>query len=80
MFIGLFTEDGLDQVCTTQAQATRETRDLRAMGCRVNAYQAGKELALYAIDDWIRDGISFAVARNRVEAGQILHAENNPAN
>jgi len=70
-FIGIFTCDGLDQICETTAQAAAETRDLRAMGCDVWRYVARDESTLDAIGDWIRDGRSFAVARARVESGQF---------
>ena len=69
IFIGLFTEDGLDQICETEQQASAERKDLISVGCKVSVYRAADELTLYAIDEWIRDGISFATARNRVEAG-----------
>lgn len=72
--IGIFTEDGLDQTAETRTIANREKRDLVAMGCTVNLYEATDESTLDAIHDWIRDGRSFAVARARVEAGQFLNA------
>ena len=67
MFIGLYTEDGLDQICTTTAQATRETRDLRAMGCKVRAHKAPEDV-LYDIDAALRDGLTWAKAIARAAA------------
>ena len=71
-FIGIFTQDGLDQIVETESQLSKEKRDLINMGCSVNVYRASDKSALYAIDDWIRDGRSFAVARGRVESGNTL--------
>lgn len=34
----LFTEDGLDQICYEAADAKREAKDLRGMGCSVKTY------------------------------------------
>lgn len=67
LIIGLFTEDGLDQICTTESQAFNEKRDLRAMGCTVNAYHVVNESDLDRIDSYMRDGVRFATARDRVE-------------
>lgn len=72
---GLFTEDGLDQVCTSARDTSRERRDLINMGCTVNTYTARDESALYDIDDWMRDGVPFATARARVEAGQTIQPD-----
>lgn len=35
MLYAIITEDGLDQVCETIADARREAKDLRALGCTV---------------------------------------------
>ena len=66
MFYGVFTEDGLDQVCDTMAQAEQERRDLKAMGCEVWIAQAEDEQNLAAIGDYIREGKSAAWIKRRV--------------
>lgn len=57
----LFTEDGLDAVWYSPANANREVRDLRRMGCTVrqiiaSGYGANLEDAFAEMDERVRDG------------------------
>ena len=61
MFYGVFTEDGLDQVCDTMAQAKQERRDLKAMGCEVWIAHED-DGALWTIDGAMQDGMGFKAA------------------
>jgi hypothetical protein len=59
---GVFTEDGLDQVCSLENEARREVKALQVMGCKTMVL-CGHELDFDAAHDIIRDGGSFAKAR-----------------
>ena len=61
MFYGVFTEDGLDQVCDTMAQAKQERRDLKTMGCEVWIAHED-DGALWTIDGAMQDGMGFKAA------------------
>lgn len=63
---GVFTQDGLDQVCSGKVDAAREAKDLRAMGCETCIIYADSELHFDAADDVLRDGGTFAAARRAV--------------
>ena len=63
----LFTQDGLDHVCSTKTEAKAEARDLKNMGCIVTILESvdGTEYAFYQIDDLMRDGLSYGAARRK---------------
>ena len=63
MAFGIFTDDGLDQIVSTYAEAKKEKRDLKEMGCSVKGIvESDDESQFDAIHDMMRDGKSFAVA------------------
>lgn len=62
---GVFTEEGLDQCVETQELASREAKDLRAMGCSVRICK-GEESELYVMDDLMREGLSYGRAYRSV--------------
>lgn len=59
----VFTEDGLDLVCDTSADAAAHADDLRAMVFEVRRFEAADETIFDIGHDAIRDGRSWAVAR-----------------
>jgi len=50
-FFAIITEDGLDQICYTKADANTEARDLRAMGFKTTVRQFPSEEAVYRFFD-----------------------------
>ena len=65
-FYGLFTEDGLDQICYTAKEAKRETKDLTGMGLTVRSVVcqgADAELLMDAIDLYIKVHGRFPTAK-----------------
>lgn len=74
-FIGLFTEDGLDQICEGEVNANREARDLRDMGCKVRVWADDDEAVLHAIDDHMRAGERFNMAVKKACADRDAKVE-----
>lgn len=68
MRYAVFTEDGLDQVCDTSADAAAHVDDLRDLVFDVRQFEADDETIFDLGHDAIRDGKSWAVAKRLMVA------------
>ena len=68
MYIGIYTEDGIDQVVETAGQLRTERAYLEGAGHRVFSHSAAREDVLHLIHDHMRAGRSFVTARRKAVA------------
>ena len=68
MHIGIYTEDGLDQVVETTGQLRTERAYLQGAGHTVFSHSAAREDAIHLIHYHMRAGRSFVTARRKAVA------------
>lgn len=70
-FIGIFTDDGLDQVVETEAQLRTERAYLQGAGVYLGSARFSDEAPLHEIHDLIRAGVSFTAAKRLAQSEWI---------
>jgi len=65
----LFTEDGLDQVCSTSAEMRKEAKDLQAMGYTVWFYELAEG---FDVEAWASDNYGKRPKRPNIIGGGKL--------